>query len=208
MSRNLYSAIESKTTWDSNIKLSELACEELEFWLKHLGTLPCRVLSPFWRSPERVLFTDASSFAGAGVLLHSQNQVAHCMFNQHDKLQSSTYRELKALQFALVAFSHFLAGKFVKVYSDNQNVVRITSKGSTVKSLQIIAREIFYFCFIKSIILEVAWIPRQFNQLSDFFSKDFDYDDWGVSQKIFDFFFIKNGVRLHATDLLTSLIQS
>ena len=188
MSRNLYSAIESKTTWDSNIKLSELACEELEFLLKHLGTLPCRVLSPFWRSPERVLFTDASSFAGAGVLLHSLNQVAHCMFNQHDKLQSSTYRELKALQFALVAFSHFLAGKFVKVYSDNQNVVRITSKGSTVKSLQITARQIFDFCLIKSIILEVAWIPRQFNQLSDFFSKDFDYDDWGVSQKIFDFF--------------------
>ena len=117
MSRNLYSAIESKTTWDSNIKLSELACEELEFWLKHLGTLPCRVLSPFWHPPERVLFTDASSFAGAGVLLHSKNQVAHCMFNQHDKLQSSTYRELKALQFALVAFSQFLAGKFVKVYS-------------------------------------------------------------------------------------------
>ena len=47
---------------------------------------------------------------------------------------------------------------------------------------QIIARQIFDFCFIKSIILEVAWIPRQFNQLSDFFSKDFDYDDWGVSQ--------------------------
>ena len=149
MSRNLYSAIESETTWDSNIKLSELACEELEFWLKHLGTLPCRVLSPFWRSPERVLFTDASSFVGAGVLLHSQNQVAHCMFNQHDKLQSSTYRELKALQFALVAFSHFLAGKFVKVYSDNQNVVRITSKGRTVKSLQIIARQILISVLLK-----------------------------------------------------------
>ena len=38
------------------------------------------------------MFTDASNFAGAGILLHSQDLVAHFVFDEFDKTQSSTYR--------------------------------------------------------------------------------------------------------------------
>ena len=72
-------------------------------------------------------------------------------------------------------------------YSDNQNVVRITSKGSTIKMLQFVARAIFDICLSNSIILEVAWLPRHMNQVSDFNSKELDFDDWGVSDFIFSF---------------------
>ena len=188
MSRHAYSLIEGRTSWDADIKLSNLACEELEFWLKHVEHLPCRSFNIQQRYPERVMFTDASNFAGAGVLLHSQNQVSHLMFDEFVKSQSSTFRELKALHNALLSFSPFLLGKFVKVYTDNQNVVRIVSKGSTVRSLQLLARKIFDFCLIRDIVLELAWLPRELNQISDFYSKQFDYDDWGVSDSIFSLF--------------------
>ncbi|MEW8542467.1 MAG: reverse transcriptase domain-containing protein [Candidatus Thiodiazotropha sp.] len=193
MSRHLYSCIRNRLHWDSKFPLSDLACDELHFWSKHMISLPSRVLSPLWRVPERIMFSDASNFAGAGVLLHSQNIVSHAMFDEFDKMQSSTYRELKALYLALVSFRAFLSGKLVKAYSDNQNVVRITSKGSTVKLLQSVARAIFDICFTNNIILEVSWIPRHMNQVSDFYSREFDFDDWGVSDLVFEFFSRKWG---------------
>jgi hypothetical protein len=36
--------------------------------------------------------------------------------------------------------------------------------------------------------LEVEWIPREQNQTADAYSKVFDYDDWRISDKFFDFF--------------------
>ena len=76
----------------------------------------------------------------------------------------------------------------MKVYTDNQNIVRIVSKGSTVRLLQLLATEIFEFRIVHHIVLELAWLPRELNQVSDFYSKQFDYDDWSVSDLIFDFF--------------------
>ena len=94
---------------------------------------------------------------------------------------------MKVLHNALVSFTPFLLGKFMKVYTDNQNIVRIMSKG-TVRLLQLLAREIFDFCIVHDIVLELAWLPRELNQVSDLYSKQFDYDDWSVSDLIFEFF--------------------
>jgi ribonuclease HI len=43
-------------------------------------------------------------------------------------------------------------------------------------------------CIRKNISLEVEWIPREQNQTADAYSKVFDYDDWSISDKFFDFF--------------------
>ena len=52
------------------------------------------------------------------------------------KKQSSTFRELKAAEFVLLALHSHLSGRFVKLYSDNQNVVRIVNVGSMKRELQ------------------------------------------------------------------------
>ena len=54
--------------------------------------------------------------------------------------------------------------------------------------LQFVARAIFDICLSNSIILEVSWLPRHMNPVSDFYTKEFDFDDWGVSDFIFSFF--------------------
>ena len=78
MSRHLYSSIQTRLHWDSKIPFSGIAFEKLQFWC----------FSPLWRVQERIMFTGASNFAGAGILLHSQDLVAHFMFDQTDKKQS------------------------------------------------------------------------------------------------------------------------
>ena len=70
------------------------------------------------------------------VLFESRNKVSHFMFNETDMQKSSTFRELRAVEFSLKSFSTQLHGKFVKLYTDNQNVVRIISVCSTVHDLQ------------------------------------------------------------------------
>ena len=65
----------------------------------------------------------------------------------------------------------------VKLYTDNQNVVKIVKKGSMKPELQNISLHIFHLCLSYNILLEVEWIPRDKNFEADFLSKMFDYDD-------------------------------
>jgi hypothetical protein len=56
------------------------------------------------------LFTDASNYAASGVLLQSKNEVVHVMFDENEIKQSSTFRELKAVEFVLKTLhSHLIA---------------------------------------------------------------------------------------------------
>ena len=53
--------------------------------------------------------------------------------------KSSTWRELKALHFALTSFKDYVQGKSVKWHSDNQGAVRIVDIGSPNAELHSIA---------------------------------------------------------------------
>jgi ribonuclease HI len=134
--------------------------------------LPFRTLAPIDRTPDRIVFTDASSFAGAAVTLESVNKVVHCMFSEQEIRESSTFRELKAVQFAIESLKTTLSGKFVKLYTDNQNVVHIVSVGSMKNELQNIAASIFKLCIDSNIILYVTWIPMSLNVTADFSVKN------------------------------------
>ena len=86
------------------------------------------------------------------------------MWDEFITLQSSTYRELEAVGLVLLSFGEQLRNKFVKLYSDNQNVVRITHIGSMKPELQSLACSIYKTCLIFNIDLSLAWVPREFNR--------------------------------------------
>ena len=72
--------------------------------------------------------------------------------------------------------------KRVRWFIDNQNVVRIVQYGSTKSSLQ---AEALAVCVQANIKLEPEWIPREKNELADYYSQVVDYDDWMLNQLIF-----------------------
>jgi hypothetical protein len=60
----------------------------------------CKISNIFLsgRLPERLAFTDVSSYAGAGYVVHFSytSNIVHRMWTNEERLKSSTWRELKA----------------------------------------------------------------------------------------------------------------
>lgn len=52
--------------------------------------------------------------------------------------------------------------------------------------LQNIALQIYSICLTEHVRLEVEWVPREENTLADAWSRVIDWDDWSVSDWIFD----------------------
>jgi thiosulfate reductase cytochrome b subunit len=67
------------------------------------------------------------------------------MWTNEERLKSSTWRELKAVVLTLKGFSDHFQNKFVKLFTDNQNVARIYEVGSMKKDQHELAPEIFLF---------------------------------------------------------------
>ncbi|VDI58027.1 Hypothetical predicted protein [Mytilus galloprovincialis] len=83
-----------------------------------------------FRLPERIIYSDASEYAGAGFTV-GDNHIVHFMWDKEDRIKSSTWRELKAVKNILESLQLMLCGKLVKLYTDNQNVVKIVQKGTS-----------------------------------------------------------------------------
>ena len=94
--------------------------------------------------------------------------------------QSSTWRELHCVSFALKSFAHLLSGCDVKWFTDNQAVPSIVHSGSMKEHLHILALDIFQTAKDNKIDIEVEWIPRTQNERADYLSKIVDYDDCTV----------------------------
>jgi ribonuclease HI len=193
MSRFMHMIIANSSSWDQKIVISNELCNELEFWLKNLESLPLKSFLRKETLPERMIYTDASGFAGAGYIVELSNSVVHKMWNDIEKSKSSTWRELTAVNLTLRSCIHELKNKTIKLYTDNQNVVKIIKAGSMKLDLHELALDIFSLCIRNRMSLDIEWVPRDENSIADSFSKLFDFDDWSVSENIFQFFNAKWG---------------
>lgn len=98
---------------------------------------------------------------------------------------SSTFREILAVKFVLLSLVNQLSGLTVKWFTDNQNVPRILSSGSSKGHLQSEVLSIFNICCNHGISFEMEWIPSSQNDQADFLSRIYDADDWGLSPLLF-----------------------
>ena len=187
MTRAMYGAINQKQSWDMKMDLSrnlEL-CEELQFWLDNINAFKERVLFER-RVPHIMCYSDSSDSALGAYIKGQENCVAHIPLSVEESNKSSSFRELKALEFGLVSFRHQLANRVIKWFTDAQNVVSIFNHGSKLPELQQIALRIFRFCLQNKINIEVEWIPRAQNERADLISRIKDHNDWGVSPSFFE----------------------
>jgi ribonuclease HI len=174
--------------WDEIINMNDEAKVEIKFWLNNCQSLPQKRFFAKKLLPDKIVYTDASSFPCECFAVETYTRVVHKMWSSEEALKSSTYRELKAVFITLFSLQDVFQNRLVKIYTDNQNVVRITNAGSMKSELQSLAIEILIYVLEKNISIEVEWIPSKQNLTADAYSKVFDYGDWSISDKFFDFF--------------------
>ena len=179
---DVYSLINSASTWFDFVKLSKEVVIELVFWRENLCKCNGIPIWPVEVRPTRIVYSDASS-VGCGGVIAIEGKVFQQNWSVLASSRSSTFRELKAVALSLDAFIEELKFRTVSWFTDNQNVASIVNKGSKVPELNSIASEIFRKCMLNGITIDVNWIPRDFNSVADEISKIIDYDIFAFLDK-------------------------
>ena len=110
---------------------------------------------------------------------------AHEYFSEAESVESSTYRELLGVLRCLKSLLHLCAGKFVVFQVDAKNLLGIVNRGSPRLKLNELARDLFWFCLEKRIVILVEWVPREENSLADELSKLIISHDWMLQRELF-----------------------
>ena len=185
MTKSLHRALDRRHGWDSCVELDPCARKELEFWKNNVSNLNSRSFLNTVRKPSRIVYSDASATGCAAFIAIDDTPVSHINWDSLQMSQSSTWRELHCVSFALKSFAHLLSGCDVKWFTDNQAVPSIVHSGSMKEHLHILALDIFQTAKDNKVDIEVEWIPRTQNERADYLSKIVDYDDWTVKDCYF-----------------------
>ena len=131
-----------RSSWFSYVQLSYEPASEIMFWKQNARSLNGRSVLPTDSKPSKIVYSDASEYACSSFVEH-EGKIFQQNWSPDKREKSSTWRELKAVQLAIVSSAHDLKGHRVAWFTDNRNVVSIVSRGSRVKELQSLASEIF-----------------------------------------------------------------
>ena len=187
MTRYCYMTIVTRPSWDRKMVLNDYnILHELKFWQRNVDYLNLKRLCTR-DSPNTLVYSDASDVAAAAFTLGGDERIFHRMWVRNEAIMSSTWRELKAVEEALISFAPAIRSQSLKWFTDSQCCAQIVSSGSMKKPLQDLAFKIFSTCLQNNISLDIQWISRDQNSKADYLSKIIDYEDWGVTKQFFDF---------------------
>ena len=185
MTKFIQHEIAGRASWNQRGFLSQNSLECLVFWEKYLALLPRMRLFEKLRY-TRIVYSDASGTGAGGYIANVNGSESFVRWDENEKGKSSTWREFKTVVLLCNALKTDLSGQVIKWYSDNTNVAKVAKRGSMIKELQCMALEFNKFVIENNMQVEFEWLPRSQNQKADMISRSFDFDDWSVSQHIFD----------------------
>ena len=132
--------------------------------------------------------------------------VCHKNLTTKERLESSTWRELLAIKYALKYFAPLLQSTSVHLKTDNPATSVITRKDTNKTSLQEFAENFYKICVESWTKSEILWIPHNNNAAADGISKLIDYNDWQTRSNFLRKY-LKNWENLQLTDLKTMKTQ-
>ena len=105
--------------------------------------------------------SDASNYALTAYVLKETQNISFKNFSPDEAVQSSAWRELFAIFFALKSFDTSINSKHICWQTDNYAASIIVSSGSNKQHLQKLAESIYDLTVSRSIKLDVYWLPRK-----------------------------------------------
>ena len=145
MTKQLHSVIDSRKGWVTRVEINPEALEELKFWAFNADHMNIRNFVYPTQPLQIVVFSDTSSVGCGSYISINVVPMAHRNFTEIEMKQSSTWRELVSVKFALQNFLHQIINAHVKLYTDNKAVSFIVDSGSNKAHLNNITKEIFFF---------------------------------------------------------------
>ena len=105
MTKSLNKALDRRQGWDSCVDLDPFARKELEFWKDNVSNLNSRSFLNTVRTPSRIVYSDAGATGCAAFIAIDDPPVSHINWDSFQMNQSSTWRELHCVSFALKSFA-------------------------------------------------------------------------------------------------------
>ena len=132
-----------------------------------------------------MVYSNTSATGYNGYIVEHGNLIANDIWLNDEAAQNSTWCELWAVKVVFESFQTKLRNERVCWFTDNQNVVRIVQHGSSKPALQAKALGIFSLCVNNHKQIEPEFIPREQNELADYYSCLVDHDDWMLNPVVF-----------------------
>ena len=187
--RNLYKIIGARHRWDNRISVRENddVINEIHFRRLNVNSFNCRPII-YQEMPHVYISSDASNYALAAYYIFEQTQnISFKIFFPDEAAQSSTWRELFAIYFALKSFDKNINSKHICWQTDNCPASINVSSDSNKQHLQKLAQSIYDLTVSGSIKLDVQWVPRKQNTITDVLSKMYVFEDWETTNTLFKY---------------------
>ena len=181
MLRNLYKLIKSKLTWESKLRLTKEAREDLTWWLSAFTAWNGKVVLP--SSVDGQLVTDASHYGWGAHLGPHQTHGSwdHVMGRKH-----SNVRELMAVLLALRAFRPYVQNRTISILSDNiSTVAYVNHMGGPVTELTEIAKLIWAEAILSNTTISAKHLSGKQNCQADSLSRVLDKHEWCLARPTF-----------------------
>ena len=131
MTRYCSIEVAAAADWDTPFLLDQYCQRELQFWKVNALKLNSKTVSHYnSKHSNYIIYSDAS---GTGCGAHfdlNGERVCHKQWDVYEIYNTSTWRELTAIEFALNSFLPFIKGSYIKWFSDSQTACKIVSVGS------------------------------------------------------------------------------
>ena len=135
------------------------AISEIFFWKHYFKILNLRMLLSH-KNFQTIGVSEASRIDYAvNLTINNVQYTTYKSLSEEESQNSSTWRDISAIGFALKAFVHLLKNSSVLWKTDNHASTFIVNSASNKDDLQKTAENIFCFSKGKSITLKVMWIP-------------------------------------------------
>jgi hypothetical protein len=183
LTRSLHNCLNQTPDWEASISLTKPALEDLDWFLTALTDWDGRALLP---KPHSIIVeTDASNFGFGAQILNTEHSLAG-HWTQAEKNHHINWKELVAVERALLAFLPQLKGKSVLIRSDNMTTVaflrRMTGRS---EPLAVVARRIFLLVEENEMTISAIHLPGTMNTIADKLSRMNQLHDWRLNQQSF-----------------------
>ena len=190
MTRSLYVAVDSASSWSAWVSMSKMALQEIVWWQENIEEASKFPISDS-QSTTPVAFEVASDASGVGFFSYlvgsARTTLAARAFSERERRESSTWRELAAFHSTWTDEGNLalFAGRKVAHYTDNRAMASIVSKGSKNERLQPMVVEAVLALRRHGISMSAVWKSREDGLIcyADQGSRDFHADDISLDEE-------------------------